>query len=791
MEFTQKVKQMDINAETVRPYFESFFTKLTAEQWERLKSCKPDEATTFMLAELLLNLMTSVSNAIVKRRPRSPVSEDKVRSILGDTLNNSLSPGSTTTSESLDKLTDLVVEEVTETVNSTLSASSICVSSEKPIPTRLINPAKVQQMICYACESLKTDGRINQLVKQSWAISSEEQDPSDDPILVSRTSSSSYSSRVSSKSGSSSEGGSTASSVDSVKRLVQETINESLTDITDFFNEFNDSLSLNSLFSSEIDLALDEIIESISEESTNGKEYPETNFSNGKAMGKINRLFIKTFAAAGTLQILSKVAKKFNENPKFTSRKAMQSLIASIDAVLLEKEKPGGGNESSAFKTLEKPRSEKVIVFTKQLSDLIYSHIAPGKNSDRGSGLVKKSSSLEVNSLEEKRSEQSSPSSEFTSRGNERLKQSTPAVVTSSMVSSGGKERLKQPTPAVVTSRGKERLKQSTPAVVTSSGSKRSKQSSSSEVSSGGNERLKQSTLAVVTSSGSKSSKQSTPAVVTSSGSKRSNQSSSSEVSSGGNERLKQSTPAVVTSSGSKRSKQSSSSEVSSGGNERLKQSTLAVVTSSGSKRSEAVNTSSEVSSGGNERPKQSTPAVISSSGKKRSKQSSSSEVSKECENSGSSDRRAREKIEKIQAEVKYKMYVSVLSDKLVTQIYKKAKVTCNDDDTRRHLMERIWAEVKDIDSPYIPKRSLDMDIYKELSGRILPPLIVRRSPASRLRLFPHKGYVKMKAPREQSTNSPQTFTQLLTYMNDALEKSVLRTPGSSLNKRTEGEETR
>ncbi|CAB1434596.1 unnamed protein product, partial [Pleuronectes platessa] len=214
MEFTQKVKQMDINAETVRPYFESFFTKLTAEQWERLKSCKPDEATTFMLAELLLNLMTSVSNAIVKRRPRSPVSEDKVRSILGETLNNSLSPGSRTTSESLDKLTDLVVEEVTETVNSTLSASSIRVSSEKPIPTRLINPAKVQQMICYACESLKTDGRINQLVKQSWAISSEEQEPSDDPILVSRTSSSSYSSRVSSKSGSSSEGGSTASSVD-------------------------------------------------------------------------------------------------------------------------------------------------------------------------------------------------------------------------------------------------------------------------------------------------------------------------------------------------------------------------------------------------------------------------------------------------------------------------------------------------------------------------------------------------------------------------------------------------
>ncbi|CAB1456286.1 unnamed protein product [Pleuronectes platessa] len=767
MEFTQKVKQMDINAETVRPYFESFFTKLTAEQWERLKSCKPDEATTFMLAELLLNLMTSVSNAIVKRRPRSPVSEDKVRSILGDTLNKSLSPGSTTTSESLDKLTDLVVEEVTETVNSTLSASSICVSSEKPIPTRLISPAKVQQMICYACESLKKNGRIKQLVKQSRTISSEEQEPSDDPILVSRTSSSSYSSRKSSKSGSSSEGGSTASSVDSVKRLVQETINESLTDITDFFNEFNDSLSLNSLFSSEIDLALDEIIESISEESKNGKESPETNFSNGKAMGKINRLFIKTFAAAGTLQILSKVAKKFHENPKVTSRKAMQSLIASIDAVLLEKEKPGGGNESSAFETLEKPRSEKVIVFTKQLSDLIYSHIAPGKNSDRGSGLVKKvcvptshrgiyadiqtrvfcflsliswwlnnqvnrhtnrvsvalmtidssqSSSLEVNSLEEKRS-----SSEVSSGRKKRLKQSTPAVITSSgsqsskqssssEVSSGGKERLKQSTLAVVTSRGKERLKQSTPAVVTSSGNKRSQQSSpSSEVISRGKKRCKQS--------------------------------SSSEVSSRGKERLKQSTLAVVTSSGSNSSKQSSSSEVTSRGKKISKQSTPAVVSSSGSKRSKQ-SSSSEISSGGNE----------------RSKQSSSSEVSKECENSGSSDRRAREKIEKIQAEVKYKTYVSVLSDKLVTKIYKKAKVTCNDDDTRRHLMERIWAEVKDIDSPYILKRCLDMDIYKELSKKWPSPKTLM---SSLLRRDPELEISIISIVRRRLCKKPGFFSSL------------------------------
>ncbi|CAB1426350.1 unnamed protein product [Pleuronectes platessa] len=607
MEFTQKVKQMDINAETVRPYFDNFFTKLTAEQWERLKSCQPDEATTFMLAELLLNLMTSVSNAIVKRRPRAPVSEDKVRSILGDTLNNSLSPGSTTTSESLDKLTDLVVEEVTETVNSTLSASSICVSSEKPIPTRLINPTKVQKMICYACESLKTDQRIK----------------SDDPILVCRTSSSSYSSRSS-------------------------------------------SLEVNSL-----------------EEKRSEQSSPSSEFTS-RGNERLKR---------STSAVVSRSRNK-------RSRQSSSSEVSS------------GGNERLKQST-------------------------PAVVTSRGKKISKQSTSAVVTSRGGKRSKQSS-SSEVSSGGKERLKQSTTALVSSS-----GNKRSEQSSSSEVSSGGKERLKQSTPALVSSSGSKISKQSSSSEVSSGGKERLKQSTPALVSSSGSKISKQSSssevssggkerlkqskPALVSSSGNKRSEQSSSSEVSSGGKERLKQSTPALVSSSGSKRSKQSSSSEVSSGGKERLKQSTPALVSSSGSKRSKQ-SSSSEVSSGGKERLKQSTPAVVSGSGKKRSKQTISSEVSKERDNSASSDRRAREKFEKIQAEARYKMYISVLSDKLVTQIYKKAKVNCTDDDTRRHLLERIWAEVKDIDSPFIPKRILDKDIFKELSKKWTSPEMLMSS---------------------------------------------------------------
>ncbi|CAB1443271.1 unnamed protein product, partial [Pleuronectes platessa] len=289
---------------------------------------------------------------------------------------------------------------------------------------------------------------------------------------------------------------------------------------------------------------------------------------------------------------------------------------------------------------------------------------------------------------------------------------------------SGGTKRSKQSTPAVFSSivenrsnSGKKRSKQSTPAVVSSIEEKRVTQTSSK-----------------VNSIEEKRSKQSTPAVVSTRGKKRSEQTSSSEVSSGGKKRSKQSTPAVVSSIEEKRLKQISS-KVTSIEVKRSKQSTPAVVSSRGKKRSEQSTPkvvssieekrlkqiSLKVTNIEEKRSKQSTPAVVSSRGIKSSKQTSSSEVRKERENSASSGRSAREKTEKIQAGVKYKTYVSVLLDKLITQIYKKAKVTCADDDTRRHLLERIWAEVKDIDSTFIPKRSPYEAILKDFCEGALP----------------------------------------------------------------------
>ena len=56
----------EVSKDTVRPLIESFFKRITAEQWESLKSCTPDDATKIMMADLLLDIITALSKAWLK-----------------------------------------------------------------------------------------------------------------------------------------------------------------------------------------------------------------------------------------------------------------------------------------------------------------------------------------------------------------------------------------------------------------------------------------------------------------------------------------------------------------------------------------------------------------------------------------------------------------------------------------------------------------------------------------------------------------------------------------------------
>lgn len=52
--------QTELRIDTVRPLIESVFERITEEQWRLLTLGSPDDATKVLVAELLLDVITSV-----------------------------------------------------------------------------------------------------------------------------------------------------------------------------------------------------------------------------------------------------------------------------------------------------------------------------------------------------------------------------------------------------------------------------------------------------------------------------------------------------------------------------------------------------------------------------------------------------------------------------------------------------------------------------------------------------------------------------------------------------------
>ena len=133
-----------ISVRAIRPHINNVFTKLTADEWRQLKLGTPNNATKFLLAELVMNVTSTVSSKLLATLGSDgmPVTVGKVWSSLGDAICQSLAPGSSASSESLDQFTELVAEEVTERVNASLLSYATSRQSAGP-PT--VSPDHTQQ----------------------------------------------------------------------------------------------------------------------------------------------------------------------------------------------------------------------------------------------------------------------------------------------------------------------------------------------------------------------------------------------------------------------------------------------------------------------------------------------------------------------------------------------------------------------------------------------------------------------------------------------------------------------
>ena len=407
---TPSAIQPDIRIDTIRPLIENFFTRTTSEEWDMLKMGKPDNITKVLLAELFIHILKTVSTALLKTREDSvtTVTPEDVRNGLGDTISESFALGGELESVNLDDLTDLVVQEVTDTINSSLSTSPVNVPPEEVLLTRVTDPGKLNQMISIISKMFKAfAGKLNCLYGgklrqgRSRTTQSQEQNPAEG--AVSEMSFSIIETAITSKDGS--RLSSTAPRSDECE-TVEEVILKEVTDITEtIFDEILDVENIEQNSSVEIINAAEAITKPAIEESIkivtgegnspNSKKKGSSKKSSTGKRRKLKNLFAKTFATAWIFKILTQVKRCFKKKPKVKSKQSINHLMGDIYAQLKTEMKLTAEGETCVFEKVNNLPPDRVLLFTKEIAGLLYMYVTNQKI-DSKSPLVVPESGMEI-----------------------------------------------------------------------------------------------------------------------------------------------------------------------------------------------------------------------------------------------------------------------------------------------------------------------------------------------------------------------------------------------------------
>ncbi|XP_032396211.1 LOW QUALITY PROTEIN: cell wall protein DAN4-like [Etheostoma spectabile] len=160
MESTQTGEISKITVEDIRPAVESFIKGMTLEQQRLLVQGAPDDATSILLAEMILDLISLVSKSILatlQNKYSQIISEEHVRSSLGDTLPLTfaeiLQVKDPVHCDSSTKLNNMFVREVAQSINSAISNS---VDTLEPVfSERVTPPHRLNLMVQHAFNMLK------------------------------------------------------------------------------------------------------------------------------------------------------------------------------------------------------------------------------------------------------------------------------------------------------------------------------------------------------------------------------------------------------------------------------------------------------------------------------------------------------------------------------------------------------------------------------------------------------------------------------------------------------------
>ncbi|KAL3045134.1 hypothetical protein OYC64_013400 [Pagothenia borchgrevinki] len=390
---SQQTEAMPELRVTLFPIVEPFVKGVTGDQWLLLRSGKPDGATLIVVADLVLEVVTSLTKAILAAFTgmKTSVSEESIRSSLGDALSQSIAEALDVASQMDDDSVELcaavISKEVAESVNSALST---------PMHTaeRVVRPRRLNVMVGHTCKMLKAFagkiriGRCQRRTRQrklspaplEKPLVDNEEPRAESPVSV-----------VSLLLGVQEQSSSGDSVIDIRKqKSIEELIDKELRKITDpVLDDLPDQVY--ALLQEECSLEIANTAEGITALLTQQEENQErTNAGKSTSQQKqktkckqgvklrVKNCLAKRFAKAWIHRMVVKLKKKFHPDPKAETTKSMKSLMSGVSALLMTEAGEMGGKEISVFKRFKDFSSVKHLVFIQALTDMLYRHIASG-----------------------------------------------------------------------------------------------------------------------------------------------------------------------------------------------------------------------------------------------------------------------------------------------------------------------------------------------------------------------------------------------------------------------------
>ncbi|XP_032391848.1 uncharacterized protein LOC116701916 [Etheostoma spectabile] len=385
-EKTRAEEMPEINVDTVLPAIESFFRRITTDQWRLLKLGTPDIATEILLAELILEIIKSVSAALLKAISKNVVvTEESVQFSMGNMLSQCFGKVLDAPCVSSKGLTNLVAKEVAENVNSALSTTG-----EPDITQHVTPPHRLNAMVSHACKMLKSfTSKIKILCtprphrqrqnlttfyrdKDLEDVDMDDKNDSAPSVVTIELETSEGSSKVSSET-------TTVTAVEDILRDEMSKIMEPLLDeVPDLEYE-----QLRSESSQEISSFAKYISQSLS------KSLDKTDAAEKKKKLKpsmeeiriqINTFFAKNFVKSWICRMLGQLKAKFHQESKVESGQSVPSLLEDIDSLLqpLQGKKIQAGKEDKLLQRLKKFSMGKDWTFIQALRDLLSNHFSPG-----------------------------------------------------------------------------------------------------------------------------------------------------------------------------------------------------------------------------------------------------------------------------------------------------------------------------------------------------------------------------------------------------------------------------